>query len=120
MHQLAIDDLELAGCSVITEDGGAGCVERLGLHVFVKVWSSHSADPIIASLERFAWAGACGCASGDWCARENCGCCWGLRFGFRFGLRVDWECRRSAGLALGVVVTAGLLEVVIESRLKEI
>jgi hypothetical protein len=62
LHELARYDLELAGRGVGAEEGGAGAVERGGLHVFVEVGGGDSTDPVVTFLERRAGATASWCS----------------------------------------------------------
>ena len=52
--------MELAGCRVVADDGGACRVERFGLQVFVEVGGGDTADPEVVGLEVAAWADAGG------------------------------------------------------------
>jgi hypothetical protein len=58
LYELPVNDLELAGCGVVAEKGGAGRVEGGGLDVFVEVWGGDGADPVVAALQCFSGAGA--------------------------------------------------------------
>lgn len=58
MYELAGDDLELAGGGIVAEEGRASRVERRCLDVFVEVWGSDGANPVVAALEGFTWSGA--------------------------------------------------------------
>jgi hypothetical protein len=100
LHELSVDDLELARRRVVAKKGGAGAVQRAGLQVFVEVGRCDGADPVVPALESGARAAAGWCA----CRRGLAG----LRLfglgrggGFRVGLGLGGG---GAGLALGVVV----------------
>lgn len=80
LHELAVDDLELAGGCGVAEEGGAGRVERFGLDVFVEVGVGDGTDPVVAGLEGGAGPGTygCGCRTSS-CGRCSlCGCCGGF------------------------------------------
>lgn len=68
LHELAGDDLELAGGGVVAEEGGASGVERVGLDVLVEVGSGDGADPVVARLEGCAGSGSAWHAAGGWFA----------------------------------------------------
>ena len=55
LHELAGDDLELAGCGVGGEDGLARGVEGCGLEVFVEVWGFDGADPAVGACMLGSW-----------------------------------------------------------------
>jgi hypothetical protein len=102
LDELAVYDLKLASGGVRSEEGGAGAVERGGLHVVVEVRCGDSADPVVAFLECRAGSAA------RWCSGR--GCFAGLRWfwlWFCCGLGLAWGC---TGLALRIVVTFESLE----------
>jgi hypothetical protein len=103
LHELSVDDLELARRRVVAEKRGAGAVQRAGLHVFVEVGRCNGADPVVPTLESGAGAAAGRCACRGGLAGLGL---FGLRGGGGFGVRLGLG-GGSAGLALGIVVAGG-------------